>query len=394
MNRYRHIFSAFKFVILMLLCMQSGSAFGKINIVNADLDLETINQMIKDQGVRKAFKYSISESQFNPENRSAYARMEEFFGHIENADEEWFSILNHFYLGGMVDGIYGELLRDAVGSALSKKPEVVFAHWKKIGYDTKCGAYPGNAGDPEPAYILVPKALYHLLGQKRAVTNIQGKTFETVKVKCLSQIEFEIKNEKSYARNQGIQVNDAANFKVRFTQNKIDPIPLPSVNEINKEIRLNNDKGLYQKITLFDWLIEIDGWSFNRWNAYIDQISTGNQDWLRVTKNIYSKFYNSYEQGRNIAVGDGLTSDPATVFSILKEELSKENELKNVCGNTYEDLLWGVAVEEQVIGVAREKLETRKKALVSMKNEKLSDMKNQCIQAIDSSLAIWKGRVQ
>ncbi len=132
--------------------------------------------------------------------------------------------------------------------------------------------------------------------------------------------------------------------------------------------------------------------------AFYEKVASADKEWLLFVKERYADFdkfvYFKYKIPLYIMLGDAINNDAQAVLSIFKEEFSKDDELKNVCGNTYEDLLWGVAVEEQVIGAAVEKLEARKKSLTSMKDETLSAMKNQCIQAVDNSLAMWKGRAQ
>lgn len=185
-------------------------AFLYAGIAGADevsaLDINQVKTMLQKEGIQSTFNYLVHASFLNTEDKAANVRTNEFLNHIEHGDKEWFSILTQFYKAGLIDGIYGEILSGEVGAALSTNPELVFSHWKAIGYEPECGHYPAEMGDPGPVDADTTEALKTLLPQRLAVSNVKRDEFQAMKKECLAQIDSSIKSMLDYAKKSGFQV--------------------------------------------------------------------------------------------------------------------------------------------------------------------------------------------
>ena len=407
--------------VFVAILFSVGTAFAEGSVSSA-LDLNKVTKILNEKGAEKASWYI-----YDGGNGEEGARFPAFLEFISSGNSDWFRVLARITSEPFKPRSASEppefrevLAVRSVAEALAEHPVKVFEYWHEVLPKNKyfivnCVAWDfadymdvhDDVGTIigkklyvyPPSYITTPMYRGVLEKRRKAVTTIDGIKLKNIKNQCIEQIDSRLALLKNTHEDKlGLISNKEgkytyANKDQKHWYNKEELIPLNWHKIFDQKKREDTYKGIREPI----WYYR-DVYYFlehaTRWPSFMGNIESANQDWLLLLKEVYSLFSYVLPIDRDLALGLAITKDPRAVFSVMGEVLQKGDELKNVCGNTYEDLLWGIAVEEQVIGVAVEKLEARKKSLTNMKDKKLTAMKNQCLKAVDNRLAVWKGRTQ
>jgi len=355
-----------------------------------DLDVEKVRAMQKDKGSAATYHYLMDDMRLR----------QKFESEINAGNDVWLGVLTDIYRSYDQAALADDSIADKSvrAMAITKTPDVFLRYWhaRANGEDNAwlgCGSITRELGDD----VSINRNLKQLCVQRNLVSEIKNAELMIIKNRCLKSIDSALNYVEYGPKRPASEIckqNNVVNAELYEKSIPLDELFLVSRMQFEIEDgNKNKSEGEYKE-TALGWLTEYNGksYKFNHWEKFISSVSQSNKEWLGFVGANYSKFTGRYKQGLNFAIGDALTKDAKTTFSILEDTLQGTGDLEGVCGATYEDILWGVSIDSEVISTALNKLKNRKESLESLNGEGFQQVKTICLNAINRSKESWLGR--